>query len=261
MVKKRITIKEIARESGFSIATVSYVLNDRKDQKIGASAKKKILQIANLYHYRSNGAARSLAMGRSNAVAFYFGNPNSLLAEANAFLSFEKLTSSFEKIGYRTYFVSSKETSSISDVDAIVVVGAEDAFFREIASNNLVPVIALDCLVNDPLFYEISDDFSSYDGTGILISLPLANESYRKYVEAHFKARYVSSSEDLLSSLPPSGVPFFVRDEAIYEYCREHGLRPAFLSAYSQDKIDSLLSCFLEVTRSKEPQARHLFVR
>lgn len=41
MMTSKITIKDIAREAGVSVATVSYVLNQRNDQK---SAKKPAIK-------------------------------------------------------------------------------------------------------------------------------------------------------------------------------------------------------------------------
>ncbi len=41
MPQKRINMKDIAKEANVSVATVSYVLNKRKDQSIAATTKKK----------------------------------------------------------------------------------------------------------------------------------------------------------------------------------------------------------------------------
>ena len=49
--EKRATVRDIAKKAGVSVATVSYVLNDKQDTKISESTRKKVLQIANLLNY------------------------------------------------------------------------------------------------------------------------------------------------------------------------------------------------------------------
>lgn len=44
MMTSKITIKDIAREAGVSVATVSYVLNQRNDQKISEETRNKVLR-------------------------------------------------------------------------------------------------------------------------------------------------------------------------------------------------------------------------
>ena len=47
-MEKKVTVKDVAREAGVSVATVSYIMNNRTDQKISEATRKKVLQIANL---------------------------------------------------------------------------------------------------------------------------------------------------------------------------------------------------------------------
>ena len=51
---KKTRLIDIAKEAGVSIATVSYVLNNVKTQKVGEETKLKVLQIASLYNYKKN---------------------------------------------------------------------------------------------------------------------------------------------------------------------------------------------------------------
>lgn len=53
-MNKKVTIKDIAREAGLSIATVSYVLNNRDDKRISEATKKKVLQVVNMFNYTCN---------------------------------------------------------------------------------------------------------------------------------------------------------------------------------------------------------------
>jgi LacI family transcriptional regulator len=64
-----ITVRDIARESGFSIATVSIVLNEAPlAQYVSAPTKKKIKTVAERLGYRPNQFARSLRGSRSRSV-------------------------------------------------------------------------------------------------------------------------------------------------------------------------------------------------
>ena len=65
---KKVTIRDVAKEAGVSVATVSYIMNDRKDVKISSETRKKVLQIANLLDYTPSSTAKSLATGRSNTI-------------------------------------------------------------------------------------------------------------------------------------------------------------------------------------------------
>ena len=41
-MKNNITIKDVAREAGVSVATVSYVINERNDKRISDKTRKKV---------------------------------------------------------------------------------------------------------------------------------------------------------------------------------------------------------------------------
>lgn len=69
------TIKDIAREAGVSIATVSIVLNGKgQERKISAETQSRIQQIARQLNYVPNQSAKKLrsAAKDSYAVAFYW---------------------------------------------------------------------------------------------------------------------------------------------------------------------------------------------
>lgn len=66
--KKRVTTEDIARASGFSRATVSYVLNDAPGKGISDQTKRHVLKVARELGHIPNGAARSLRLGRSRIV-------------------------------------------------------------------------------------------------------------------------------------------------------------------------------------------------
>ena len=61
-------MEDIARHVGVSRATVSYVLNDRRDGRVSEETRKRILQVAHDLNYRPNARARALAARRSGLL-------------------------------------------------------------------------------------------------------------------------------------------------------------------------------------------------
>lgn len=59
-MKNNITIKDVAREAGVSVATVSYVINERNDKRISDKTRKKVLQVINLLGYTPNQSAKEI---------------------------------------------------------------------------------------------------------------------------------------------------------------------------------------------------------
>ncbi len=82
-MKKKVSLKDIAREAGVSAALVSYVLTNKAEKaRVGKDIAKKIRQIARKLNYQPNHIARSLKSGRSYTIGLvvadisnpFFGN-------------------------------------------------------------------------------------------------------------------------------------------------------------------------------------------
>ncbi|MCA9443771.1 MAG: LacI family DNA-binding transcriptional regulator [Candidatus Omnitrophica bacterium] len=66
---ERVTLKDVANASGFSVNTVSAVLNDRrKTERVGEKTAQHILKIAKELGYRRNLAAYQLVGGRTKSL-------------------------------------------------------------------------------------------------------------------------------------------------------------------------------------------------
>ena len=61
---KTITIYDVAREAGVSMATVSRVVNGNKNVK--ENTRKKVLEVIDRLDYRPNAVARGLASKKNN---------------------------------------------------------------------------------------------------------------------------------------------------------------------------------------------------
>lgn len=72
-----LTIKDIARESGYSVSTVSRVLNNRTD--VSSEAKKKIERIVAAHHFVPNNNARHLKQISSRTIAVLVKGTSNML--------------------------------------------------------------------------------------------------------------------------------------------------------------------------------------
>lgn len=73
------TIKDIARESGYAVGTVSRVLNNHPD--VSEKARKRILEVVEKYHFRLNNNAKHLKQQTNTGVAIIVkGTRNMLFA-------------------------------------------------------------------------------------------------------------------------------------------------------------------------------------
>ena len=85
MVKKN-TIKDVAKEAGVSIATVSFVLNDTPGQAISDKVRKKVEAAAKKLDYHPSAAASGLARKRTGNITIMFYRREDLIS--NHYYSF-----------------------------------------------------------------------------------------------------------------------------------------------------------------------------
>ena len=195
-MEKKVTVKDVAREAGVSVATVSYIMNNRTDQKISSQTRKKVLQIANLLNYRPSHAAKSLATGRNNIIGVaYHLDPNtpSRNLEITSFVNM--LIERMNRMQYDVLFMPVKAVEDNlpinQNIDAIIAIDLSATQFRTIADNYLIPIIKVDMIVEDNLFYQIYSDFPSLlsiaqtellNKDSYLILDKFANEMYQKFI-------------------------------------------------------------------------------
>ena len=95
MAQKKITIKDVAKEAGVSVATVSYVMNHRTDIKISDDTRKKVLQVANLLNYTPNLAAKALASSQQHLLGITYEKTDFPLMKAQQMMMLETFLAFF----------------------------------------------------------------------------------------------------------------------------------------------------------------------
>lgn len=62
---RTVTLRDVARRAGVSVSTVSLVVNEKPEARIGEGTRQRVLQAVNELGYRTNALARSLVRGQS----------------------------------------------------------------------------------------------------------------------------------------------------------------------------------------------------
>lgn len=66
-----VTLRDIAKRVNLSHATVSFVLNDRRDVAIPETTRSRVIEAAKELGYQPNRAARALVMGRTRVIGIW----------------------------------------------------------------------------------------------------------------------------------------------------------------------------------------------
>lgn len=159
-MSKKYTIRDIAKQAGVSVATVSYVINHRDDQRISDETKKKVWQIVNLLDYRPNASAKSLATSKTYNIVLFLRREESLYKRSEQLAVADTLSSVLQSHGYHLLLQSEENIARIDYADAILCYDTDTDFFNNVGDNNLIPLIAIDILTPLQIFFQICTDYA-----------------------------------------------------------------------------------------------------
>lgn len=261
-MKKKITIKDVAREANVSVATVSYVINERSEKRISEKTRKKVLQVINLLGYTPNQSAKALATSRSNMVALYVSPDVPVLKNAEQFQFINFLSSFLQEKNYDLIYLSSSYTGKFDHADVIICYDVSSEYFHQIGDNNFAPLIAWDCMIHDPLFFQINSDYEKISHKAsdyfnqeeyTLLILETPNQERKKYLKSLFSnIIYVKDVTDL-ASLPNQN--FLVVEHTLYE-CLKDQTNLCFLPSLTAAKGEVLFQC-IENALKRIPLEQH----
>jgi LacI family transcriptional regulator len=136
-MKKQVTIKDIARELGLSVSTVSRALKDHPD--ISIKTRKAVKQLANLLGYRPNRIALNLKNSKTNTIGLIIP-----VIEHNYFSS---IVSGIEEVAYENdYYVMMFQSS--------------ESYMREVLNTQAVATNRVDGVLAS--FSKETRDFSHF---------------------------------------------------------------------------------------------------
>ena len=242
--RKKITNKDVAKFAGVSVATVSYVMNGRTDQRISESTRKKVLQAANYLNYVPNTFAAGLrATPPAQTIAVRLPENASAINEMGAMFFFREFARVCEKNCFNLIYSAEKRPTRLT-ANACVCIGMSKTEFHAICDENFIPVIALDSIIDDPVFYQINIDLIkmrdavlSEIGAFTYIAPKPENEELRRHIISEMPGTvFVSSVSDLIEAANGSA-RFAVSDEALIGLARDLALKNVFLyESYSEKR-------------------------
>ena len=226
---KKVTVKDVAREAGVSVATVSYIMNNRTDQKISDATRKKVLQIANLLNYTPNSVAKSLATGRNSIIGISYSMDDATPSrnlELSSFINMliERLNRLKYDVIYMPVNTTSDSASINRNIDGIIAIDLSNEDFVKLADNCFVPVISVDMLVNDGLFYQIYSDIPQL----IEKATEFLGDDFYFVMEKYENEKYLAF---LTENIPKERLLFY-SPETIPDFTKIKGKKALVLGSY-----------------------------
>lgn len=197
-MRKPVTIKDVARQAGVSISTVSRVLNG--NAQVNQELQEKVLSAVQQMEYTPNEIARSLKSSNSKQIAFLVSNTDDHYFTSIS-RGIEKAIApyNYNLIVCSTYFDLEKETAflrSFQDrrISGIVIntVGNNDDAIAQMSK--IVPTVLCSRMINSAKF---SGDFVDFDSISGMFQLTqhLLNLGHRKIAVIN-GPRYLSTARE-----------------------------------------------------------------
>ncbi len=194
--EKKATVRDIAAKAGVSVATVSYVLNDKKDTKISEATRKKVLQVANLLNYSIPEKYKNPdeKQGAYKIGVMYELKQDTPSRNAEIMSLINLLAERFIRIGFSLQLIPIESETELSKpvqgLDGIIAIDLENESFKQMSNQYFIPILCLDMMINDFLFYQIHTDMEALASQAkeilgddyFIVTDKYSNEGYRDYI-------------------------------------------------------------------------------
>ena len=208
--EKKATVRDIAAKAGVSVATVSYVLNDKKDTKISDATRKKVLQVANLLNYSIPEKYKNLdARKGAYTIGVMYQLKADTLARNNEIMTLINLLAErFFRIGFNCQIIPIESEAEyqkpVQGLDGIIAIDLEESIFKQMSGQYFIPILCLDMMINDFLFYQIHTDMESV----VDQAKDILGDDFIMVIDKYNNNRY----RDYISSVLPEGRTLFFSD-------------------------------------------------
>lgn len=164
----KVTMKDIAEAANVSLATVSYVLNNNKKQKISEETRQRILDISEELQYVPNMAARSLVGNTASklvAIVTLKNHHDKPWHKSRYHDLTMKLQELLNEQGYDVIVAGTDSVKVELDIilkrtlDALFIIDVPEQHFFNISRKFSVPIIVIDSYIQDKMFRKVVPDY------------------------------------------------------------------------------------------------------
>ncbi|MBW7476850.1 LacI family transcriptional regulator [Paenibacillus oenotherae] len=168
---KKTTLRDVAKEAGVSVATVSYVLNNVSKQTIPEETRQRVFTAAGKLKYVQNLTAKALSSGKTNVLGVLF--VNSASSNIPKLLKYGAFLHSLERIGHdKGYHLLVAQIDPLQPnyeiilerkLDGAFLIDAVEQSFHSISSNLQYgsPLVIVDSMISDTLFRKVNPDWDT----------------------------------------------------------------------------------------------------
>ncbi|MGB4659080.1 MAG: LacI family DNA-binding transcriptional regulator [Mobilitalea sp.] len=235
-----IGIKDVAKEAGVSVSTVSNVLNGKSN--VGAATKERIVKICNQLSYYPNTAGRALKSGKTNTIMFNFSDfDRSFYLNIINGISDYVNDNDFDLIICTNKSVEKYMRSNLSSGCIILDKKMKTEVLTRVA-NEQYPIVVLDRIIDHP--YIKSVVVNNYDAMKEMVQ-GLVDRGYRRFgfvggpeYTADNKERY-EAFEDVLEE---NNIPFQQKCYFAGDYKEKSGYTAAKIMMLSRE-LPEVLVC------------------
>lgn len=167
MSKNKTTMRDIANACNVSLATVSYVINNSEKEKIKHETRIKVLEAARRLNYMPP-TGKPITHQKSNLVGVII-NWNHSSTTSKRMLYYDlaiELQLQLSSLGYDTIVATTKSLEEDADIiakrslDAVFIIDMNSEKLHQVTTKYYVPILFLDCEINDEIFYKIYPNYS-----------------------------------------------------------------------------------------------------
>ncbi len=263
-MNKRVTIRDVAEAAGVCKATVSYVLNDRKDQKISEVTRKKVWQVVNMLGYRPNAFAQNMRTAEARQMISVCLPEDMSALEKAASMDFLSDLSAVLKEDNASIVLLGCAPERINTADAIIAFSLTREQFFALGECNFIPLLAVNCRIDDSLFFEIAPDYAAmklcadahFGGDYCYVCIPPRDQMLRSEIEAAFpRTMFVRTFGDLEKIAARN---IFVTQRALAEAFSARDCNVYFPDDLGKTSAETIARC-TQLALSHEPCEQHIF--